>query len=97
MAGMSTETKTANDSTAIWERFVQFADPLPPAAARELLKVRFSDRDLHRMRELTAKAQAGGLTPREETEIDTFERLGCLLDILHSEPRRVLAKGRAGS
>jgi hypothetical protein len=32
------------------------------------------------------------LSPEEQVNLDTFERLGCLLDILHSKARQSLAK-----
>jgi hypothetical protein len=49
------------------------------------------------MRQLSAKARAGSLSQREEKEIDAYERLGCLLDILHSKARQSLNKGRTAS
>ncbi len=49
------------------------------------------------MSQLSAKARIGTLTPNEQTELDTFERLGCLLDIVHSKARQALKKGSARS
>ena len=70
----------------------------PPAAARALLKLRFSPQDQQRMGDLSSKARAGTLTSEEQADIDTYERLGCLLDILHSQARRALnKKGRTAS
>lgn len=69
---------------------IELAGDLSPSQARALLKLRFSKKDVDRMRELSAKARAGKLTPQEETEMDDYERLGCLLDILHSHARRTL-------
>ena len=77
-------------NAAIWERAMSFDKPLTPTAARALLKVQFSALDRERMTELAAKARAGTLTSDEERETDTYERLGCTLDILHSQARRVL-------
>jgi hypothetical protein len=79
------------DDAAIWERAIQFEGELSPTAARALLRVRFSASDLERMRELSAKARTGSLTPQEQQAAETYERLGCLLDILHSKARRALA------
>ena len=39
--------------------------------------------------------RVGDLTELEAAEIDTFERLGCLLDILHAKARRVLSCRRS--
>ncbi len=71
---------------------IQFKEELSPAAARALLKVGFSDGDHARMEKLSTKAGSGTLTPTEQDELDTFERLGCVLDILHSKARQVLKK-----
>jgi hypothetical protein len=50
------------------------------------------------MGDLSSKARAGTLTSDEQADIDTYERLGCLLDILHSQARRALnKKGRTAS
>jgi len=44
------------------------------------------------MHELSAKARAGTLTAQEQIILDTFERLGCLLDIVHSKARLALKR-----
>jgi hypothetical protein len=71
---------------------VQFTGDLSPAAARALLQFKFSEHDRARMDELSAKARAGALTPTEQADLDTFERLGCLLDVIHSKARQALKK-----
>ncbi len=71
---------------------IQFDGALPPAAARALLQFGFSEGDHARMEELSAKARAGTLTSSEQDELDTFERLGCVLDILHARARQTLKK-----
>jgi hypothetical protein len=97
MQDMEAETLPLTNSAAIWERVLQFDEELSPAAARVLLKLRFPPRDLKRMRELSAKARAGTLAADEQVEIDTYERLGCLLDILHSRARLALRKAKGSS
>ena len=89
---MKVTTRATDHGTAIWRRVIKFERPLSPSAARALLKLRFSDRDHALMNDLSAKARAGTLTPEEKIDIDTFERLGCLLDILHSKARQALKK-----
>ena len=91
---MRNQTATADTTEGIWKRVIQLDKGLSPTAARALLKVRFSARDHDRMKELSAKARAGTLTSPEQLQIDTFEQLGCLLDILHSKARRALKKRR---
>jgi hypothetical protein len=63
---------------------------LPVAAARAILKLDFEPRDHERMQELSLKAKEGTLTAEERAEIDAYERVGCLLDLMHSLARRSL-------
>jgi hypothetical protein len=83
-------TSKASDSGI--GQYVQFQGDLSPAAARALLKFRFSERDHARMKELSTKARAGTLTAAEQFELDEYERLGCVLDIIHSRARQALKK-----
>lgn len=69
---------------------MRFEGKLTPGAARALLRLRFSTEDRQRMRNLSIKARAGTLNPKEQREMDTYEHLGCLLDVLHSKARRAL-------
>jgi hypothetical protein len=89
---MSTIPRNAHGEAAIWARVIRFEEELSPAAARALLKLRFAEGERRRMRELSAKARAGTLTALEAREADVYERLGCLLDILHSKARRALKR-----
>ncbi|HEV3118110.1 MAG TPA: hypothetical protein VGY58_13745 [Gemmataceae bacterium] len=89
---MATATRNRDPGAAIWQRVIEFNGALSPGAARALLKLGFSERDHAFMNELSAKARAGALTPQEQTTLDTFERLGCLLDIVHAKARSALKK-----
>ena len=82
---------------AIWERVFMFDENLSPAAARALLKVRFSQQGQEKMNALAAKARGGTLAPEEQIDLDNYERLGCLLDILHSKARMALKVRRTAS
>ncbi len=75
----------------IWER-IQFTRELSIPAARALIDFQFSPFDHERMSELSAKARTGTLTAKENAEIEAYERLGCLLDILHSKARQALRR-----
>ena len=97
LRSMKSEIAELNTHAAIWERVIHFQGQVSPAAARALLKVQFSASDQERMHYLAAKAQNGTLTAKEEAELDTYERLGCLLDILHSKARGALKTPRAAS
>ena len=94
---MKAEMTTPSTDCAIWERVIQFEEQLSPPAARALLNVQFSSRDHERMHQLAANARAATLTAKEEAELDIYERLGCVLDILHSKARLALKKPRAAS
>ena len=85
----------ANTSeAAILSRVVEPDKPtLSPRAARDILALDFSPADKDRMRQLSAKAREGTLTPDEQAAIDNYERVGHLLNILQSKARRSL-KGR---
>lgn len=92
---MATDTTAADITANIWERVLRFEERPSAAAARALLKLQFADSDRERMRELSAKARAGRLTAAEEDEAETYERLGCLLDVLHSHARQIIKPSRS--
>jgi hypothetical protein len=69
---------------------------LSAAAARALLALGFPPADQDRMRQLSAKAQQGTLTPAEQAEINNYERVGHILSLMKSKARRSL-KGRGGT
>ena len=60
---------------------------LDPAAARALLRLRFSRADLNRADELAAKASAGTLAPAEERELEDYRTVGTALEFLKSKAR----------
>ncbi len=63
---------------------------LTPAGARDLLNLRFSERDQARMLELLEKGNRGTRTAEETAEADDFERVGHLISMLKSVARRTL-------
>jgi hypothetical protein len=89
---MPTKTLPPEFDARVWERVISFEGESSPTAARALLKLQFARTDQQRMHELATKARAGTLSPDEERLIDTYERLRCLLDILHSKARRALKR-----
>jgi hypothetical protein len=94
---MPLPTLARDPSAAIWQRVLRFQDDPSPAVARAFLKMQFADSDKKRMSELSAKARAGTLTAEEERQAEAYEQLGCLLDILHSQARRALKRGKKAS
>jgi hypothetical protein len=86
----------STSEVAILSRVVEPDKPtLSPEAARALLALDFSPADKARMRELSAKAREGTLTPAEQAATNSYERVGHLINILQSKARRSL-KGRQG-
>ena len=67
-------------------------DDLSPEAARSFLKLEFDPEDLSRMHELGLRAQAGSLTAAEESELESYRRIGRLLEVMRSKARRSLAR-----
>ncbi|MBI4601162.1 MAG: hypothetical protein HY721_04295 [Planctomycetes bacterium] len=90
-------TTSPNTEAAIWTRIVHPEGELTSRSARAILQVGFQQGDRERMRALAAKAREGLLTPEEEIEIDSFERVGHLLSTLKSKARKVLKKTRRHS
>jgi hypothetical protein len=83
----------ANTDSAIWNRLIQpERDDLSPDAARSILRIEFSEIDKARMHELAQRAQEGTLSESEQVEIDSFCRVGRLLDLMHSKARRSLKR-----
>lgn len=80
---------------AILSRVLEPDKPsLSPQAARDILAFDFSPDDKDCMRQLSAKARAGTLTPEERAVIDNYERVGHLLNIMQSKARRFLKSRR---
>ena len=80
-----------NSSTAIWQRTIQPSrGTLDPAAARALLQLRLSARDLDRADMLADKASRGELTEAEARELENYRVVGTSLEFLKSKARRAL-------
>lgn len=88
LRNMNSKAVDSEVSVAMWDRVIHLDESISSTAARALLKLRFPPQDVARMQTLAAKARRGDLTDTETVEIDAFEQMGCLLDILHSKARR---------
>jgi hypothetical protein len=85
---MSTTKAIADPELAIWERvFVPDPRRITPDQARYLLEARFSQADLDRINELSAKAGEGILKPDEKAELERYVHVGHLLSILKAKIR----------
>jgi hypothetical protein len=63
---------------------------LPPAIARYVLTLGFSDDDQARMHDLAVRNQEDALSPAEKEELFAYAKAGSLIGILKSKARRVL-------
>ena len=87
-----------NNDAAIPMRVIRpEQDDLPAAAARAFLKLTFSTEDRERMHELVVKNQEGALSRVEQGELDSYRRVGRLLDLLAARARCSLARNGRGA
>jgi hypothetical protein len=63
---------------------------LSAETAQALLALAFPPADRERLHALLVKNQAGALTPAEQQELESYLRMGRVLDLLHSKARQVL-------
>jgi hypothetical protein len=93
----ATQTEKATEG-AIWNRLLQPAgQALSLQAARSIVRMEFPQEDKDRMHELAAKAREGTLTPVEQEEIRSYERVGNLLALMKSKARQRLKKASQGN
>ena len=72
----------------IWNRTIRpGVGDLSPEAAREWLRLRLSDADVERVRELSSKANSGQLTGTEERELENYLNVGRTLQFLKAKAR----------
>jgi hypothetical protein len=84
---------------SILNRLLRPEEPtFSPDGAHDILALEFPKGDKERMRELSAKARAGTLTPEEDAEAGRYELLGHLLGVMQSKARHSLKNhpGKAG-
>ena len=84
------EMESATNAIAILGRILSNGKSFPPALARQLLELGFSDEDKAHRHELAVRNQSGSLSPKELGELESYANAGCLLGILHSKARQAL-------
>jgi hypothetical protein len=90
---MPTTQTVSGTEGAIWSRLFQPAGKvLSLEAARSILRIQFPQEDKDRMHQLAAKAREGTLTPAEQDDIRSYERVGNLLALMKSKARQRLIK-----
>jgi hypothetical protein len=67
------------------------------AAAEFLLELSLAQQDVHRVNELSSKANEGTLNAAEECELDEYLQFGRLMEFLQLRARRVLQAARTSS
>lgn len=83
---MNTESETTE--AEIWSRTIQpSVGDLSVEAAREWLRLRISDTDAERVRELSQKANSGQLTAAQERELENYLNVGRALEFLKAKAR----------
>lgn len=92
---MDATLSPSETASAIWGRLVKpERGDLTPEAARAILKLDFAPEDHRRVDELSAKAQAGTLTPRERMELEEYIRVDHELAVLRSKARLSLKRAK---
>ena len=90
---MSSQSTNPNTEAAILARVIQVEEgPLSQGAAEYLLSVRFGERDVARMNELSELARQGNLTIQEQAELDSYLHVSNLLAVMQSKGRRALER-----
>lgn len=81
---MNSATTEAN----VWTRVIHPEQgDLPSSAALALAELHFDSADLNAMRELSQRNQAGELSSDEQEALQTYRRVGMILDLLRSKAR----------
>jgi hypothetical protein len=79
-----------NEVTILARLLANGQDRLSPEWARQLLALRFSERDEARINELAERNSQGKVSEAEKEELLGYAKAGCLLGILHSKARQAL-------
>jgi hypothetical protein len=79
---------TTDRGVEILTRTIQPAEGnFPIEAAHSILSFRLSPTDWERVNELAAKARADTLAAEERGELEEYERITCLLELMQSKAR----------
>jgi hypothetical protein len=60
---------------------------MPAEAARAMLEFKLSHYDRDRVNQLASKARKGALTAEEQSELEDYERVTALLELIQSKAR----------
>jgi len=88
---MNAQITSPNTEAAILARVIQVGEKeLSRGAAEYLVSIRFGERDIARMNELSELARHGNLTSQEQAELDSYLHVSNLLAVMQSKGRRAL-------
>ena len=88
---MNSQLLGQNTEAGILARLIQTReDDLSRDAANYLLSLRFDDKDMRRMNELSELARNGTLAPADEAELDSYIHVSNLLAVMQSKARQSL-------
>ena len=91
---MGTKTAASADAEILGRLFQPEDGTISLEVARGILQIQFSQADLERMHLLALKNQESKLTSREEAELESYSRIGLILDLMKSKARLTLKKRR---
>jgi hypothetical protein len=90
---MSSQITSPNTEAAILARVIQVGEKeLSRGAAEYLVSVRFGERDIARMNELSELGRQGKLTSQGQAELDSYLHVSNLLAIMQSKGRCALQR-----
>jgi len=84
---MSSVTTTDRGAEILARTIMPEAGDLSIEAARAILRFRLVQADWERVNTLAAKARAGTLSAEERAELEEYERITCLLELMQSKAR----------
>jgi hypothetical protein len=88
MEGVMSATAIADHGVEILARTIRPDEGgMSAEAARAILSFRLANHDKDRVNELASKARAGALTAAERAELDDYERITALLELMQSKAR----------
>jgi hypothetical protein len=90
---MSTQSVPRSHVAEILSRIVGPEEGnLTPETAKAILKLKLDEADCQRAHELAVRNQEGKLTKTEEAELEAYQRVGRLIDLLSAKARRSLKR-----
>lgn len=73
------------------QKATQLKGKLSPTAARALLKLQMSSDVEEHMRRLLKKGKLGTLTAEEHEQMNAYEHMVCVIDMLHARAKSTLS------